>query len=44
MVGSKWLGLATNKGRRKKLVLMHQASLCEFQQGCKFGIEDKKWR
>ena len=33
-------GLTTEEELRKKLVLMHQASLCEFQREFKFGMED----
>ena len=32
-----------NGGLWKKLVLMHQVSLCGFQSEFKFGMEDKKW-
>ena len=43
MGGSKWVGLMTNDERPQKLVLMHQASLREFQGLFKFGMEDKQW-
>ena len=36
------VGLTNDKERRHKLVLMHQASLSEFQRELKFGMEDKK--
>ena len=44
MFVSGWVGLVIDEDRWQKLVLMQQASLCEFQREFKFGIEDKKWR
>ena len=44
MGGSEWLGLMTNKEHRQKLVIMHQASLCEFQREFEFGMEEKQLR
>ena len=35
----KWVVLTTDEERWLKLVLMHQASLREFQQEFKFGLE-----
>ena len=35
------VGLTTDEELRKKLVLMHQVSLCEFQREFKFGMEEK---
>ena len=40
----KLVGLMTDEERWQKFVLMHKASLCEFQRELKFGMEDKKWR
>ena len=42
MGGRKWVGLTTNEERQQKLVLMHQASLLDFQQDYKFKTEEKK--
>ena len=36
------VGVPTDAQRGKKLVLMHQASQCEFQRGFKFSMEDRK--
>ena len=41
--GACGLGVTTNKECLKKLVLMHQASLCEFQSEFKFRMEDILW-
>ena len=41
MGGSKRVGVTTNKEHHKKLVLMYQVSLCEFQREFKFGMEEK---
>ena len=35
--------LTTDKDHQQRLVLMHQASLCEFQKGLKFDTEEKWW-
>ena len=40
---NEWVGLTNDKDKCQKLVLMHEASLCEFQREFKFGLEDKKW-
>ena len=37
------VGVMTDKERQKKWVLIHQASLCEFQREFKFGMEEKLW-
>ena len=42
MVGVCGVRLMTDKERRRKLVLMLQASLCGFQREFKFGMEEKK--
>ena len=42
MGGSKRVGVTINEERHKKLVLMYQVSLCEFQREFKFGMEEKK--
>ena len=43
--GSKYeVGLTTDKDIQNKLVLMHQASIHEFEGEFKFGMEDKKWQ
>ena len=45
--GREWVGLTTDEKRQKKLLLMHQSSLCEFQgRKTKSGgenIEDALW-
>ena len=44
MGGDCKVGLTADKELRNKLVLMHQASLREFQREFIFGMEDKKRR
>ena len=41
MGGSKIVGMKTEKERQKKVVLMYQVYLCEFQRVFKFGTEEK---
>ena len=36
--------LTTYEDLRQKFVLMHQASLREFQREFKFGMENKEWQ
>ena len=43
MGGGHGVGLTNDNERRKKLVMMHQASLSEFQREPRFGMEDKRW-
>ena len=40
MGGGREVGLTNDKERRQKLVMMHQASLSEFQRELRFGMED----
>ena len=42
MGGGRRVGLTNDKERQHKLVLMHQASMREFQREIKFGMDDKK--
>ena len=38
LFGSKWMWYKTDKEHQKKVELMQQVSLCEFQQEFKFGM------
>ena len=40
MGGIKIVGVTTNEERHKKLVLMYQTFMCEFQRELKFEMEE----
>ena len=42
--GRKRVGVTTNDKRHKKVVMIYQAPLCEFQREFKFGMEEKQRR